>query len=62
MNSGTSLEVRNSSTPEDKPMYLVLGHALVRFVSGTVWDWRCRLCGTDNSDSDDTCWCGGRKR
>ncbi|WP_017573430.1 hypothetical protein [Nocardiopsis halotolerans] len=44
-------------------MYLVLRRAVVRFkVSGTVWDWQCRLCGNSNSDGDGNCGnCGGRK-
>ncbi|MEE2044428.1 MULTISPECIES: hypothetical protein [Nocardiopsidaceae] len=45
------------------PMYLVLKRAVATFrISGTVWDWDCRLCGSSNSDGDHSCWsCGGRK-
>lgn len=44
-------------------MYLVLKRAVTMFgISGTVWDWDCRLCGSGNSDGDHNCWsCGGRK-
>ncbi|MFD3685987.1 hypothetical protein ACFWTE_14345 [Nocardiopsis sp. NPDC058631] len=44
-------------------MSLVLKRAVMTFVRGTVLDWDCRLCGSSNTEDDQSCWsCGGRKR